>query len=341
MTEQDPVLEKVTRSLGYVESWLVEGRTSVADLFPPKKRCGVYILEFTNGEVYGGRAVDVTRRYVQHRQTHADIRRLHFLEVPECDQSRFEPEVIRALEASGLPTRNIEFASKVLGETDLDVVMPVEAQKRFEDEVGFNDASGTRTRDDALRRKLNPRYAQYTRRPHAAKVTSVFRAYIPVCVPAFIRTELSFWALSLPPRPPAAYARVNVGWQEVVTAFEEDDGALWFSFHVAASPLGLYNRGQVEWDQFAQSKGVHLDKHTYTPGGPDQLRVFAQAEASGALLADEAFLRAARLLNLRLMRKRATTYGKFHSFALADAALGGHSDTVTTAWRPSSSRPRP
>jgi hypothetical protein len=38
-------------------------------------------------------------------------------------------------------------------------------------------------------------------------------------------------------------------------------------------------------------------------------------------LKDGKFLRAARLLNLRLMRKSATPYGKFHCFALADQVL--------------------
>jgi len=56
----------------------IQGRASIADLFPPGKRCGLYILHFTNGEIYAGQALDVTRRYVQHRKVHSDIERISF-----------------------------------------------------------------------------------------------------------------------------------------------------------------------------------------------------------------------------------------------------------------------
>ena len=52
---------------------LVAGRASIADLFRPSKRCGLYILHFDNGEFYAGQAIDVTRGYVQHRKVHSDI----------------------------------------------------------------------------------------------------------------------------------------------------------------------------------------------------------------------------------------------------------------------------
>ena len=33
-----------------------QGRASIADLFPPGQRCGLYILHFANGEIYAGQA---------------------------------------------------------------------------------------------------------------------------------------------------------------------------------------------------------------------------------------------------------------------------------------------
>lgn len=33
----------------------VGGRVSVADLFPPSRRCGIYVLGFSNGDRYVGR----------------------------------------------------------------------------------------------------------------------------------------------------------------------------------------------------------------------------------------------------------------------------------------------
>jgi hypothetical protein len=51
------------------------------------------------------------------------------------------------------------------------------------------------------------------------------------------------------------------------------------------------------------------------------VRLVAPFQAALGLLKDVPFQRAARLLNLRLMRKAATPYGKFHCFDFADQVL--------------------
>jgi MOSC domain-containing protein YiiM len=58
---------------GFSQLHHVQGRASIADLFPQGKRCGLYILYFLDGEIYAGQALDVTRRYVQHCKVHCDI----------------------------------------------------------------------------------------------------------------------------------------------------------------------------------------------------------------------------------------------------------------------------
>jgi hypothetical protein len=65
--------QRVLKELGFSRVSHVQGGASIADLFKPHERCGIYVLHFTNGEFYAGQAVDVTRRYVQHRETHKDI----------------------------------------------------------------------------------------------------------------------------------------------------------------------------------------------------------------------------------------------------------------------------
>lgn len=47
-------------------SYDVRELESVAPLFR-EERCGIYILEFSNGDRYVGQAKDVTRRFAQHR----------------------------------------------------------------------------------------------------------------------------------------------------------------------------------------------------------------------------------------------------------------------------------
>ena len=318
-----PSVDAVLKKLGFAACHAVEGRTSIADVFPRSKRCGIYVLECSTGEVYAGQAVDVTRRYVQHLKTHKDVTRLHFQRAAKRDLDLVEKTVIKTLQEKGLKTRNITYSSTVIGETDLDLIMPPEAQRQFEEDVSFKDASGQRTRDDDLRRRLDPRFALLRERPQAQDYLRLVRAYLPLCVPAPIRTELSFWCLSVPPRPPFVYSRLNVGWQEVLTAYQRDDGILWASFHVAASPLGLFGTPKSAWKKYALAKQVEISDHAYEPGGPDQLNLELPVDEALELLKDADFLRAARLLNLRLMRKSATPYGKFHCFALADQVLPG------------------
>ena len=162
-----------------------------------------------------------------------------------------EKNVIKTMQEKGLKTRNITYSSTVVGETDLDVVMPPDAQKRFEEDLSFNDATGQRTRDDDFGGGWTRAIEGFLLRPQAQDFLQLLRVYLPHCVPAFVRTELSFWSLSLPPRPPWVYSRLNVGWQEVLTAFEGEDGTLWCSFHVAASPLGLFGKSKAAWKEFA------------------------------------------------------------------------------------------
>jgi hypothetical protein len=321
MSKASASVGSILRRLGYEQSWFVADRTSIADLFGATRRCGVYVLEFANGEVYGGQAVDVTRRYVQHLRTHSDIQRLFFKRVPKAGLNDFEKKVIQTLERSGHRTRNIIFASIITGERDLDLVMAPEAQARFENDLAFNDASGRRTNDVALRRKLDGRYSELLRRPHADVVSTLLREYVPRCVPAFVRSELSFWSLSIPRRPVLVYARVNVGWQEVLTAFEED-GTCWFTFHVARSPLGLKTgRTTFAGTALSRFRTLRTERHAYEPGGQDQAMLIVEAGEAFKLVRHPVFAKAARRMNLRLMRKSPTPYGNFHCFALADRIL--------------------
>ena len=66
---------------------------------------------------------------------------------------------------------------------------------------------------------------------------------------------------------------------------------------------------------------MNVTDHAWEPGGPDQLQVEVPAVEAHGLLKNEQFQRAARLLNLRLMRKNTTPSGKFHCFALADRVI--------------------
>ena len=97
--------------LGFPASRYVRGRASVADMFRQGKRCGIYLLHCSNAEYYAGQATDVTRRYVQHRKTHADIERISFKRVRRDRLDIEERRVIWALEEAGIYLRNIAMST--------------------------------------------------------------------------------------------------------------------------------------------------------------------------------------------------------------------------------------
>jgi hypothetical protein len=78
-------------------------------------------LSFANGEIYAGQALDVTRRYVQHRKVHGDIEKISFRRVAKDKLNNEERALIRTLEQNGHRLRNITFTSIPKGESDFDL----------------------------------------------------------------------------------------------------------------------------------------------------------------------------------------------------------------------------
>lgn len=303
----------------------VRGRQSVADLFKPKERCGIYVLGFEDGERYVGQAVDVVARFNQHRKTHPDISHLTFKRVPKVDLDPVEQGHIRHLEAMSLRLRNIAHMSVVSGERDLDLVVTPEQQEQWlNQEATELPDEAAHVQDHDLRRRYRRRFERLLTLPHAQDALLVLGLYLETVVPFYRRTELSFWAVSCLPNTGAPEGstllfRVNLNMQEVFSLFTTEAG-LWGSFHLAASPyqaeLG------PDWMTQLNEMAWEASDHTYAPGGQDQFNLYGEGfQGLVDLLMDRTHSRAMRLLNLRLMRKGATYYGRYHSLDLVDAAI--------------------
>jgi hypothetical protein len=294
----------------------VHGRASIADFFKPRRRCGIYVLRFSNEEFYVGQAGDVTRRYAQHRKTHTDIEQMAFKQVPRSKLDEEERSLIWRLEQQGWPLRNVTFASMPKGESDFDLVMPPEEQERWLDDLGYVDDGGERLIDPELRRRYRERFQRFLDMPRAEEALDVLRTYIKVGVPAIRRGEVSFWACSCLPTNDV-YSRVNIYWQEVFTVSTSLND-LWFSLHLARSPLeqGFGNR---ESPLLKRHPTLRYIDHRYVPGGQDQTKVEVRGvRAAKELLAEEDVQQGIRLFNLRLMQKGPCTYGRYHCMDLAD-----------------------
>lgn len=300
---------------GFLYSHGVEGRASIADLFPPDKRCGLYILRFTNGEVYAGQAVDVTRRYAQHRKVHADIQEVSFKQVDRHRLDDEERALIWLLEERGYRLRNITFTSLPKGESDFDLIMFAKDQGRWLKDLDYVDSDGSRIVDPELRRKYSRKVESFAALSRSGEVVDFLRYYVRVGIPAFLRGEVSFWCVSCVPKPDV-YSRINVYWQEVLTVFTVDS-EIWVSLHMADSPFTSISDESLDL-LFKRHPALQVTDHRYGPGGPDQVNLTLPLAAARTFISDLEVLPAIRLFNLRLMQKGPCNFGRFHCMDLAD-----------------------
>jgi hypothetical protein len=220
---------------GFGEPLYVEGREAVTNLFQKGERCGIYVLHFADGMAYVGKSVDVTRRYVEHRRDHADIQRISFKAVKEGDLDRAEWETRELLQGKGFVLRGVVGVVQLAGRADFDLVMSPEEQERWLSDLTYVDYSGSRMVNPALRRTYTGRFQRLGNKPFFPDVVDVLKQYARIGIPKTRASEDSFWSCSCLPKS-HVYARININWQEVLSAFEQD-GEIIFSFHFARSQL--------------------------------------------------------------------------------------------------------
>lgn len=298
---------------GFAAPVNVQGRASIADLFKPDARCGIYILHFSNGEYYAGKAVDVTRRYIQHQKNHKDIIEISFKHVAPEKLDSDEQEIIWTLEQKGYSLRNVVFTSLPKGESDFDLIMPLESQQSWLRDMNIvRENDGDRITDPGLRRKFRAHYERLFNTQYADQVIKAVKVYICFCIPVPHQSEVSFWSVSCMPEQ-GVYLRINLYWQEVLTVFNKN-GDLWVSLHVAKSPLS-----QEKLSPLTKSyQDLQILEHQYKPGGTDQLNLLVPLKSCKAVITDRCVLPAIRLFNLRLMKKGPCNFGRYHCLDLAD-----------------------
>lgn len=308
--------------LGFRVTHTVEGRASVADLFRPRNRCGIYVLHLSEDEYYVGQSVNIVRRYTQHRRTYHDIRRLSFKPVRAAELNREEMSVIAALRQNHYRVTNIRGTDNPSLIPDFDDVMPPGEQDAWRRDLARVDLTGPRIVDEELRQKYRRRYESFTHLPEAQAVISVLREYVRSGIPAIRLGEVSFWSCSCRPSYPntlwTIYSRINIYWQEVFTA-STYQGIPVFSWHLALSPLERAFGPDLSRLK-RRHPHVEIDRDAvYKPGGHDQVCILVEGqERALALIHDTDILLAVRQFNLQLMRKGACVYSRSHCLDLAD-----------------------
>lgn len=323
-------IDEILTATGFPNSPQVQGRSSVADLFR-RRRCGIYVLHFSNGDYYVGQTVNVVRRFAQHRHNHDDIQKISFKQVHKKQLDDEERSTVYVLENGGFRLRNIQIVSFSYGETDFDLIMSGDEQDKWLNDLDYQDLAGDRVVDDVLRSNYTRRFKQFCQLPFSDEITHVLREYVRNSVPAVRRGEVAFWAIScLPPSPSnALYARVNVGWQTAFDAYVVDGKPTFYWYltrSLAEKVLGVSLNDLEDdfvypftlFEPYADME-VFLTNSPLVKGGEDQVWVIVEGSTNVLrLMRDDYLLAAVRLFNFGLVQKGPCPWGKNHCLDLAD-----------------------
>lgn len=310
-------------TLGFPPFQDVTGQASVARLYRAGQRCGIYVLGFADGERYVGQAVDVTKRYLNHRKTYADLTQLTFKCVPAGDLNAEEQRCIHTLEAAGMLLRNFTHMSVVRGERPFDEVVTPEEQTAWLRGDADERGGESHVRDESLRRRQRHKFEQFMTLPHAQDALALLRLYLLGTVPFARRTEQDFWVVTCLPyglgKDESLYCRVTVNMQENFSVYGNRAG-LRVAVHSAVSPLK--DLLGDHWQRQLERGRYQVTGHRYKPGGHDQTEIIATGSQRAArLLTSGRAPHAMAVLNVRLMRRGGAYQPGAHCPQLADAAF--------------------
>ena len=320
--------------LGFPTPTDVAGLKTVAHLFGSSKpRCGIYLLALPNERFYNGQAVDVVRRFSQHAKTHERIEKFSFIPTTKSKLDAREKALIFTAESSGLTLVNVVHVSNTYGESDLDdLVSPDELTAWLRDPFQQNEADfATQPIELPIAHvaRFEANYARFKDNPFFEPAAILLYLYVDSAVPFPRRTEYTFWAVScLPSTNRSTFPRLLCLSASVMELFclgyHKDPalaGELWGFVNVASDVLFDAYGSEAEFQRAHPHIAVrHI---TYRDAGQHQVNFEAYLRNDMFdLLNDGAVIKAAAELSVRLMRKRATIYSKFHCPQLVDAALG-------------------
>jgi hypothetical protein len=320
-------------AMGFPAMDSVSSLFSIAHLFgSSKKRCGIYFLTFQSGLFYVGQAVDVVRRFSQHRRIHDDIVGFSFIPIFKTELDETEKALIFRAESLGLKLTNAVHVTSIEGDTDLDLVMPPAEQESWlcapSCLINRDENSPKIILPESQQIRYTKHFSRFEKHPLSNRALALFQQYVFSCLPAPRRTEYSFWSVSCMPSGNSVFPRllcVNAAVMElfVIGLEKQSPDVLWSFVNVAEDVLlGHW----ISLDKLVKAfPFVEAEHCRYRDAGQHQVRLHVYDDAPmEKLLSDPGVSKAAAALALRVMRKRATIYGKYHCPQLANLALSGH-----------------
>lgn len=317
-------------NLGFPELSPVATLRSIAHLFgSSKSRCGIYLLKFTGERYYIGQALDVVRRFGQHRKNYDDIIGISFIPTPKKSLNEVEINLIKEAERLSIKLLNTVHATNIIGDTDLDLVISPESQTKWlespaEWNLAVSNRNGIELPPHQVDRFAN-QFSKFSKNANYDDSLQLLRAYVLNCIPEPKVSEYSFWVVScLPSTNKSTWPRlfcVSAGVMETfVVGYHKDSPEKVWGLLTVASDIFLekYKTQKAILEHFPNTQII---ERNYRDPGQHQITI-SISDLSGlkSLLENETVKLAAAALVLRVMRKRGTIYSKFHCKQLSDLA---------------------
>jgi hypothetical protein len=293
----------------------------------PATRCGLYLFECANHEVYIGIAKDVAQRLPYHLKKHTDVQIFRFLPHPgdEPERRKVERRLVRDAQLAGLIVRNREHASGHLGPSTLDALITEDEQTAW-----LRDPSAVNADDEYALIELDPSqlaahdgdFRRLQQHPRYGEIVAALGVYAAQCIPFPRRTEATFWTVScFPSSNRARIFCVSMAALETfyIAVSDNDHGNIHARMFVDDRhlPSGRWGRALLA------ARGVMVnDDYKHKSGGAfEQCLVIDDIRHLRSVLKSKHVHRAAAAFNLDLMRKRQSAYKPSHCRQLAAAAL--------------------
>ena len=310
-----------TASLKFTR-WDVPPETSLSAVLPASTaRCGIYVLEFDDGERYVGKTVNLLARFATHaRKQDGRIVGIRFAPLGKDRLAEAEADVVARLVSDGERLRNVDLVPLPLRSEALDIAVEAGVQAAWLEGQETQLNIGERGKAAIQRAKTADKHAELKGHPTFPLIVEQVAKYVETCLPWPHMTEQRFWTLtSLPTTGKSRRGRrlsaLSVNNVEVLVFVEllneETDTWEWCGFLNVANSETVVSRLSGD-DRF------RVDTVYYRPVGEVQRVDFGDFADLTALLEIPEVLAAARTLAMGLLRKGPSMFARFHDYNLAD-----------------------
>lgn len=298
------------------QRWAIPRAAAPSTFLPLDRRlCGIYTLEFADGERYVGQTVNLLSRLGHHQRTWGDIVAVGFVECAQPELDALERRMITDTERTHV-VRNKMFAKMPGGEAALDLVVDSEDQHAWLNGVAPTYPADERMQAAQRRQRTRRQADMLAAHPRYGEILADLTAYIELVIPWPSVTGGLYWGVTAMPSTSRSKERrrlftLNAPRVELLYMLEfPQQGQIVSSINLA--PGHLSRRDHRNW-----WVRTHDSYRSYGITDSIELELGQMRE----LLSSPTVLTGARQMALGLMRRGRSSFAKFHSDDLLDAVL--------------------